>query len=616
MINLESEFSPRVNPADANYPFGSIKDNSSPGANDGTPLSAVWGNDFEGFRQAAMTEAGITPHGLPDTAQYSQLLDAVKVVASGALRPSVIEALRRSYAEAGYNVVGTFQEGFTYVNENDVGNDEATGKGFTGPAGAVAAGTNPTSGGFIDRSGALLRQELSTVIQVDPFITLATRVIDGLHNARDYIASIGGGVGILSAKTYLLEDEYVPVDRVIMRGQGIGPSFNGATTLKWAGAGGVGKAVVRSSRYPLGTEGTLALSGVGVQNCVIDADGCDVGLYSYYTTNNSDFDGIVTRNATIANTYIIKSWFTNYGKQQAREGKNRGIVIGKPLFGETGDIAVNACGFSWMQCKSNGTSVSSYDPAGLSDAGAGLVLGTFTNSNHFPSVQSEGNNGVGIHSAVSFTNSFGSVYLESNSGASSGEKCAWMNLSSGSVAAISVQTTHLATGQTIKNNVGRGMIIDSIHRGDNINTFTGAGEIVVLGGNLTSFSATDWGKVAKTHTQLLSAEDVNVRYSSFVQAATRFLTHAALYYPQITVVPRATVTLASPLSLGIDANPKQNYGTSFTANVPVTLRHAAVIALGMHNIEVGGTLPAVDTFFDIYLTIPVLAGSGFQSPVL
>lgn len=86
MINLESEFSPLVNHADANYPFGSIKDNSSPGANDGTPLAAVWGNDWEGFAQAAMTEAGITPSGLPDTAQDSQLLAAVKVVASGALR--------------------------------------------------------------------------------------------------------------------------------------------------------------------------------------------------------------------------------------------------------------------------------------------------------------------------------------------------------------------------------------------------------------------------------------------------------------------------------------------------------------------------------------------------
>lgn len=80
--------------------------------------------------------------------------------AIGKLEPRIDEALRRSYAEAGYNVVGTFQAGFTYVNANDVGIDETTGKGFTGPAGPVAAGTDPASGGFVDRSAALLRLNL------------------------------------------------------------------------------------------------------------------------------------------------------------------------------------------------------------------------------------------------------------------------------------------------------------------------------------------------------------------------------------------------------------------------------------------------------------------------
>jgi len=268
-----------------------------------------------------------------------------------------------------------------------------------------------------------------------------------------------------------------------------------------------------------------------------------------------------------------------------------------------------------MQCKFNGTSVSSYDPTGLSDSGAGLVLGVFVNSNHFPSVQSEGNNGVGIHSAVSFTNSFGSVYLESNSGASSGEKCAWMNIGGGSVAAISVQTTHLATGQTIKNNIGRGMIIDAIHRGDNIDTFTGIGEVVVLGGNLTSFSATNWTKVARANRQLMSAQNVNVRYSTVVSDSTRFYTPETLSYPYIVIVPRGTYTLESPLTIGIAANPKQNYGTSFTAGVPVSLRHAAAIA-GAWSLTVGGTLPSTDTFFDIYILSPLLAGGGFQSPAL
>lgn len=79
--------------------------------------------------------------------------------AAGTVGPTVDELTRRSYAEAGYNVVGTFQSGFTYVNANDVGIDKTTGKGYTGSAGQVTAGTNPASGGFVDRSSEVLRSE-------------------------------------------------------------------------------------------------------------------------------------------------------------------------------------------------------------------------------------------------------------------------------------------------------------------------------------------------------------------------------------------------------------------------------------------------------------------------
>ena len=99
---------------------------------------------------------GSTPVGNPLWKIYD--FDAI-----GKLTPQLREALRRSYAESGYNVVGTFQAGFTIVNANDVGIDETTGKGYTGPAGPVAPGTNPASGGFVDKSGGLLRHELSNV---------------------------------------------------------------------------------------------------------------------------------------------------------------------------------------------------------------------------------------------------------------------------------------------------------------------------------------------------------------------------------------------------------------------------------------------------------------------
>ena len=71
------------------------------------------------------------------------------------------EALRRTYLEAGLNLVdGSFEKGGILVNTNDVLLHETSGKVYTGPAGTVAAGTDPTNGGFVDRSGDLLRSAL------------------------------------------------------------------------------------------------------------------------------------------------------------------------------------------------------------------------------------------------------------------------------------------------------------------------------------------------------------------------------------------------------------------------------------------------------------------------
>ena len=79
-LKIFEKFSPRANPADADYPFGSIKNESVPGAKDGTPLDASWGNDMLGFTDALLAEAGITPNGLPDTVGSSQRLDALRNV--------------------------------------------------------------------------------------------------------------------------------------------------------------------------------------------------------------------------------------------------------------------------------------------------------------------------------------------------------------------------------------------------------------------------------------------------------------------------------------------------------------------------------------------------------
>ena len=64
------------------------------------------------------------------------------------------EALRRSYAEAGYNLVdGSFEAGGTLVKANDVLLQERTGRAYSGAGPfpqTVPAGTDPIAGGFTD----------------------------------------------------------------------------------------------------------------------------------------------------------------------------------------------------------------------------------------------------------------------------------------------------------------------------------------------------------------------------------------------------------------------------------------------------------------------------------
>ncbi|AUR83841.1 hypothetical protein NVP1042O_53 [Vibrio phage 1.042.O._10N.286.45.B8] len=85
-VKLTDEFGNRANPSSAAYPNGSLKDETNPGvSNDGSPLSNRVGNDFQGFMQSALTEAGIDANGNPDSVDNPQILEAVKsVVANNA----------------------------------------------------------------------------------------------------------------------------------------------------------------------------------------------------------------------------------------------------------------------------------------------------------------------------------------------------------------------------------------------------------------------------------------------------------------------------------------------------------------------------------------------------
>ena len=80
-IRVIDEFGSRANPPDSAYPDGSLKNETNPGvSNDGSPLEERVGNDWEGFKQSVLTEAGSPANGQPDSVDNPQILDAVKSI--------------------------------------------------------------------------------------------------------------------------------------------------------------------------------------------------------------------------------------------------------------------------------------------------------------------------------------------------------------------------------------------------------------------------------------------------------------------------------------------------------------------------------------------------------
>ena len=71
-------FTGRITAPDANYPQGSSKDETAPGANDGMPYNKQRADDLLGYQQALLLEGNVSPSGSSDTAIDSQYMLAAK----------------------------------------------------------------------------------------------------------------------------------------------------------------------------------------------------------------------------------------------------------------------------------------------------------------------------------------------------------------------------------------------------------------------------------------------------------------------------------------------------------------------------------------------------------
>lgn len=78
----ESQYPGKVNPADAEYPYGSARNITSPGDGTGYPWEAAGVRDWQGFFQSVLVAANVVPNGAPDrvgAAQYLQALQKIGV---------------------------------------------------------------------------------------------------------------------------------------------------------------------------------------------------------------------------------------------------------------------------------------------------------------------------------------------------------------------------------------------------------------------------------------------------------------------------------------------------------------------------------------------------------
>lgn len=82
-LDPSNKYVGRIQAPDANYTYGSSKDETSPGANDGTPHEKDRANDIFGFQQALLKLASIVPSGSSETQLVSQYIHALVELAAG-----------------------------------------------------------------------------------------------------------------------------------------------------------------------------------------------------------------------------------------------------------------------------------------------------------------------------------------------------------------------------------------------------------------------------------------------------------------------------------------------------------------------------------------------------
>ena len=229
--------------------------------------------------------------------------------------------------------------------------------------------------------------------------------------------SIETGVLYLSpGKTYYVNDEVVIPSGLLM--------FTNSATIKASPNGdwfSRKKAVVRASSMNVGEspdltrpeQQTRGVRHLGVLN--IDANNlADHAYYGFGVVGESITDVIYAYNATNTGIVLIGSWYHKVNKYMSVNCA-RGVCIGYPINGETGDTFVNAISFGAVYAyDTTRSSTYGFDPYGNINAqliGAGVILGKALGSS-IGVLTAETTSGAGLATANAVNWSVNTAYFE------------------------------------------------------------------------------------------------------------------------------------------------------------------------------------------------------------
>lgn len=193
-INIKEAYPANADSPSLDYTTGSFRNDSTPESEDGTPLEKGWANDFLGARDAILKQANITPSGDVETAEASDVLDALNIIAkqNASVQNMVVFDVS---GVTNWTVPQELTDGLIKADVFVVGGGGGGGKGATGRRGGGGGGAG-VGHGLVDLTGLTSITMTVGVGGVGASANGSSGSSGGTSSFGTIISCTGGGGGI------------------------------------------------------------------------------------------------------------------------------------------------------------------------------------------------------------------------------------------------------------------------------------------------------------------------------------------------------------------------------------------------------------------------------------